>query len=65
MGQQRLNNLMVLHVHRDRTDLLNLVDVASHPLWPASWPCTDFTRDIYNNIWPDHSNFAGSSPVSI
>ena len=29
MGQQRLNNLMVLHVHRDRTDSLNLVDVAN------------------------------------
>ena len=29
MGQQRLNNLMVLHVHRDRTDALNLVDVAN------------------------------------
>ena len=29
MGQQRLNNLMVLQVHRDRTDSLNLVDVAN------------------------------------
>lgn len=29
MGQQRLNNLMVLHVHRDRTDALNLIDVAN------------------------------------
>ena len=29
MGQQRLNNLMVLHVHRDRTDSLNLIDVAN------------------------------------
>lgn len=29
MGQQRLNNLMVLHVHRDRTDALSLVDVAN------------------------------------
>ena len=29
MGQQRLNNLMVLHVHRDCTDSLNLIDVAN------------------------------------
>lgn len=29
MGQQRLNNLMVLHVHKDRTDSLNVIDVAN------------------------------------
>jgi len=29
MAQQRLNNLMVLHVHRDRTDALNLIDIAN------------------------------------
>ena len=29
MGQQQLNNLMVLHVHKDHTDLLNLKDVAN------------------------------------
>ena len=34
MGQLRLNNLMVLHVRRDHTDALNLVDVAN-----------DFVRD--------------------
>ena len=40
MGQQRLNNLMVLHVHRDHTDSLNLIGGGTslsrtHPLWPA------------------------------
>ena len=30
MSQQRLNNLMVLHVHKDETDNLNLVDVAKN-----------------------------------
>ena len=29
MSQQRLNHLMVLHVHSDHTDKLNLVDVAN------------------------------------
>ena len=29
MSQQRLNHLMVLHVHSDHTDELNLVDVAN------------------------------------
>ena len=29
MGQERLNNLMVLHVHSNRTDSLNLVNVAN------------------------------------
>ena len=29
MGQQRLNNLMSLHVHKDRTDSLSLVDLAN------------------------------------
>jgi hypothetical protein len=28
MNQQRLNNLMILHVHRDLTDTLNLEAVA-------------------------------------
>ena len=30
MSQQRLNNLMVLHVHKDETDNLNLVNVAKN-----------------------------------
>ena len=30
MSQQRLNNLMVLHVHKDETDNLNLFDVAKN-----------------------------------
>ena len=29
MSQQRLDHLMVLHVHSDHTDKLNLVDVAN------------------------------------
>jgi len=29
MTQQRLNNLMVLHVHKERTDALNEVDIAN------------------------------------
>ena len=29
MGQQCLNNLMSLHVHKDRTDSLSLVDLAN------------------------------------
>ena len=29
MGQKRLNTLMVLHVHKDLTDKLNLKDVAN------------------------------------
>ena len=29
MGQKRLNSLMVLHVHKDLTDKLNLKDVAN------------------------------------
>ena len=29
MSQQRLNHLMLLHVHKDRTDGLDLVDVAN------------------------------------
>ena len=29
MSQQRLNHLMVLHVHSDHTDKFNLVDVAN------------------------------------
>ena len=28
-GDSRLNNLMMLHVHKDRTDALTLVDVAN------------------------------------
>ena len=27
MGQERLNNLMLLHVHNERTDLLNLNEI--------------------------------------
>ena len=29
MGDSRLNHLMMLHVHKDRTDALTLVDVAN------------------------------------
>ena len=29
MGQSRLNHLMILHVHKDLTDGLNLIDVAN------------------------------------
>ena len=29
MLQSRLNNIMMLHVHKDRTDKLNLIDVAN------------------------------------
>ena len=29
MGQQRLNNLMLLHVHKERTDLLNATEIAN------------------------------------
>ncbi len=29
MGQQRLNNLMVLHVHKELTDALNLEEVVN------------------------------------
>ena len=29
MSQQRLNNLMVLHVHKEPTDSLNEVDIAN------------------------------------
>ena len=29
MGQQRLNNIMVFHVHKERTDKLNLVNIAN------------------------------------
>ena len=29
MGQERLNSLMLLHVHNERTDLLNLKQVAN------------------------------------
>ena len=29
MGDSSLNHLMMLHVHKDRTDALTLVDVAS------------------------------------
>ena len=29
MSQQRLNHLMLLHVHKSETDALNLVDVAN------------------------------------
>ena len=29
MTQQRLNNLMLLHVHKERTDSLNQVDIAN------------------------------------
>ena len=29
MGQQRLNNLMVLHIHKCETDLLDLHNVAN------------------------------------
>ena len=39
MGQQRLNNLMVLHVHKDRTHSLNLMDTAN-----------DFVRDSENRL---------------
>ena len=30
MSQQRLNHLMLLHVHKSRTDSLSLVDVANN-----------------------------------
>ena len=29
MGQERLNSLLVLHVHKDCTDNLNLKDIAN------------------------------------
>ena len=29
MSQERLNNLMILHVHQDYTDTINLIDVAN------------------------------------
>jgi len=29
MGQQRLNNLMLLHVHKERTEQLNLTEIAN------------------------------------
>ena len=28
MTQERLNNLLLLHVHKDRTDELNLIEIA-------------------------------------
>ena len=30
MKQVRLNNIMMVHVHKDCTDVLSLIDVASH-----------------------------------
>ena len=32
MGQERLNNLIVLHIHSNRTDSLNLIDVKDSDL---------------------------------
>ena len=29
MGDERLNSLMILHIHREKTDKLNLIDVAN------------------------------------
>ena len=29
MGQQRLNNIMVLHIHKDKTDKLSMIDIAN------------------------------------
>ena len=29
MSQERLNHLMVLHIHKDRTDSLNAIDIAN------------------------------------
>ena len=29
MSQQRLNNIMVLHIHKDKTDQFNIIDVAN------------------------------------
>ena len=29
IGDTRLNNIMTLHVHKDRVDMLNLNDIAS------------------------------------
>ena len=36
MTQQRLNNLMILHVHKDLTDKLNLKDIMNLSVTPST-----------------------------
>ena len=42
MTQQRLNNLMVLHVHKDITDSLKLRDIANEELSSRLYRTSDY-----------------------
>ena len=44
MSQQRLNNLMVLHVHKDRTDELDLKVCLNEFVTGSEHRCTQFGR---------------------
>ena len=44
MGKQRLNNIMVLHVHKELTDQLNLVNIAYDFVRGSDSPNLQFGR---------------------
>ena len=50
MTQQRLNNLMVLHVHKERTHSLNEVDIANKLVGDSEHRLTMFGKFQYIRI---------------
>ena len=49
MKQVRLNNIMMLHVHKDRTDALRLIDVVNDFI-----DGLEYRLSIFGNLWePD------------
>ena len=48
MSQNRLNNMMVLHVHKEKTDALKLVKVANEFVFGSE---DQLKRFGYGNLW--------------
>ena len=48
MGSSRLNNAMVLHIHKDRLDKLSVVDVANDFVFESDYRKTMFGR--FNDV---------------
>ena len=46
MKQVRLNNIMMLHVHKDRTDALRLIDVVNDFI-----DGLEYRLSIFGNLW--------------
>ena len=57
MHQERLNHLMLLHIHRDRTDKLELVDVANDFVKGLEHRLNVFGTFLESDTSTQHANF--------